>query len=151
MDKDEVSDELEMLEKKRMMNESKIAESIASASGSALEEARERGILKRFDNEHATMYFGPVGLVLGRSSPATWKLIKEYYLQVFQHLYPAQVPDHYAKDNPPLNPVDLWLDLEHSALYHRLKLEDDSPVFATAQELEQWITQKAQQPRSKAA
>jgi len=117
----------------------------------ALEEARERGILKRFDNEHATMYFGPVGLVLGRSSPATWKLIKEYYLQVFQHLYPAQVPDHYAKDNPPLNPVDLWLDLEHSALYHRLKLEDDSPVFATAQELEQWITQKAQQPRSKAA
>ena len=35
MDKDEVSDELEMLEKKRMMNESKIAESIASASGSA--------------------------------------------------------------------------------------------------------------------
>lgn len=35
MDKDEVSDELEMLEKKRMMNENKIAESIASASGSA--------------------------------------------------------------------------------------------------------------------
>ena len=35
MDKDEVSDELEMLEKKRMMNESRIAESIASASGSA--------------------------------------------------------------------------------------------------------------------
>ena len=35
MDKDEVSDELEMLEKKRMMNESKIAASIASASGSA--------------------------------------------------------------------------------------------------------------------
>ena len=35
MDKDEVSDELEMLEKKRMMNENKIAKSIASASGSA--------------------------------------------------------------------------------------------------------------------
>ena len=35
MDKDEVSDELEMLERKRMMNENKIAESIASASGSA--------------------------------------------------------------------------------------------------------------------
>ena len=35
MDKDEVSDELEMLEKKRMMNEAKIAEAISSTSGSA--------------------------------------------------------------------------------------------------------------------
>jgi len=35
MDKDEVSDELEMLEKKRMMNEAKIAEAIALTSGNA--------------------------------------------------------------------------------------------------------------------
>ena len=35
MDKDEVSDELEMLEKKRMMNENKIAEAIALTSGNA--------------------------------------------------------------------------------------------------------------------
>lgn len=108
----------------------------------ALEQAKNRGILRRVDLEHATMYFGPVGLVLSRSSESNWRLIKEYYLHVFAHLYPDQLPADYLKAHPPMDPRNLWIDLEHSALYHRLRLEHDSPIFETAAELDAWIAQQ---------
>lgn len=117
----------------------------------ALETAREKGILKRFDNEHATMYFGPVGLVLSRSNPSTWKLIKEYYMHVFSWLYPDQLPQEWKKSNPAMSPQNLWIDLEHVALYHKLKLEGPSPTFETAAQLDQWIVQQAKKTTTAAA
>lgn len=117
----------------------------------ALEAARESRILKRVDNEHATMYFGPVGLVLSRSNPSTWKLMKEYYLQVFGYLYPGQLPPDYLRDNPPQDPRNLWIDLDNVALYHRLKLEGPSPVFETAADLDAWIAEQAGKKHSTAA
>lgn len=117
----------------------------------ALEKAREQGILKRFDNEHATMYFGPVGLVISRASAQTWNLVKNYYLQVFGYLYPAQLPPEHVKEYPPLDPRNLWIDLDNAALYHRLQLEHPSPAFETAAELDQWIAQQNNKTKTAAA
>lgn len=65
-----------------------------------LEKAKDAGILRRVDLEHATLYFGPVGLVLARASRSSWALVKDYYLQVFGHLYPKQLPPDYVKAHP---------------------------------------------------
>lgn len=108
----------------------------------ALEKAKNKGLLRRVDLEHATMYFGPVGLVLSRASASSWALIKEYYLHVFGHLYPAQLPREYLERHPPIDPRNLWIDLDNSALYHRLQLEQDSPAFETAADLEAWMDQQ---------
>lgn len=105
----------------------------------ALEKAKEQGILRRIDLEHATMYFGPISLVLSRSSLSAWKLVKEYYLHVFAQLYPAQLPPNYLRDHPPMPVKDLWLDFDNVALYHKKKFAGPSPVFNTAQELDAWI------------
>lgn len=115
----------------------------------ALERAKDQGVLRRVDLEHATMYFGPVGLVLSRSSPSAWKLVKEYYLHVFGHLYPDQLPEEYARSRIAMNPVNLWIDFENAALYHRLKLEEGSPVFETAAQLDAWIEQQALKTKAK--
>lgn len=113
----------------------------------ALEEAKQRGILKRIDLEHATLYFGPVGLVLSRASLKHWRLVQGYYLQVFGHLYPAQLPPEYLRDHPPQDPRNLWIDFDEACTYHRLRMEGPSPVFETAAELDQWVAEQAtQQP-----
>lgn len=118
----------------------------------ALEEAKNKGLLRRVDLEYATMYFGPVGLVLARASRAHWALIKDYYLQVFGHLYPKQLPPDYLRDHPPHDPRNLWLDFESTAFYHRLQLESDSPAFETAADLDNWVAQQAaRSSRSSAA
>lgn len=117
----------------------------------AFEKAKDQGLLRRLDLEHATMYFGPVGLVLSRSSPSAWKLMKEYYLQVFGHLYPQQLPQDYVRDHPPQDPRNLWIDFEHAALYHRLKLETESPAFETAAQLDQWMEQQMKKHNTKQA
>lgn len=117
----------------------------------ALEKAKDQGLLRRVDMEHATMYFGPVGLVLSRSAPSAWKLVQEYYLQVFRHLYPAQLPEEYARSHVAMDPINLWLDFDNAALYHRLKLEQGSPVFETAADLDKWVAEQANKARSKKA
>lgn len=116
----------------------------------ALEKAREAGILKRVDQEHATMYFGPVGLVLSRSKASAWMLVKEYYLQVFGHLYPDQLPPEYVRRHPRMDPRNLWIDFENAALYHRLKVEGPSPTFETAADLDQWIAEQNNKPKTQA-
>lgn len=85
----------------------------------ALEEARGRDLLRRCDNDHATMYFGDVSIVLGRAHPGMWQLIKGYYVQVFSHLYPAQLPPEYVRGKTPWDPTDLWLDLQEFCLFNR--------------------------------
>ena len=109
----------------------------------ALEKARQQGILRRVDQEHATMYFGPVGLVLSRSASSAWLLVKEYYLQIFGYLYPDQLPAEYRRRHPSMDPRNLWIDFDNAALYHRLKLDHDSPVFETAADLDKWIEEQS--------
>jgi hypothetical protein len=117
----------------------------------SLEEARESGELRRVDTEHATMYFGPVGLVLSRRSRRAYTLLKDYHLHVFQHLYPNTVPTEWARKNPALDPRGLWIDLDNAALYQRLKVDGGTPVFETAADLEQWMEQqKAKNERAAA-
>lgn len=95
----------------------------------ALEDAKESGLLRRVDQEHATMYFGPVSLVIGRAHRGMWQLIKDYYINVFGYLYPAQLPKQYLADHALEDPVDLWIDLEHFATYKRLPevIEEEQP------------------------
>lgn len=85
----------------------------------ALEEAKANGVLRRIDQDHATLYFGPVAVVIGRAHRGMWQLIKDYYINVFGYLYPAQLPPWYVKNKPLQDPVNLWLDLEHFATYKR--------------------------------
>lgn len=108
-----------------------------------LEEERQAGKLRRVDNEHATMYFGKVSVILGRRRPGVWKLMKEYYLQVFGSLYPDQLPKHYVERYGRKEVSNLWVDLEAVALYNRLKVEADGVSFETAAELERWMDQQA--------
>lgn len=108
----------------------------------ALEEAKLAGTVRRVDLEHATMYFGPVGLVISRSSEAAWRLVKGYYLNVFGHLYPDQLPPEFTRAHPLQDPRNLWIDFENIATYHRLRMEGPPPVFQTAVELDQWIAQQ---------
>ena len=109
----------------------------------ALEAAREAGTIRRVDTDHATMYFGNVSVAIGRAHPGMWQLVKEHYLQVFGHLYPGQLPQDHVKKYPPRDPRNLWLDLEEFGLWNRLKLEEESPVFKSAQDLEEWAAQQA--------
>lgn len=85
----------------------------------ALENATDSGELRRVDQDHATLYFGKVSVILGRAHPGMWDLIKRYYLNVFGYLYPAQLPPEYVKRWPLEDPRDLWIDLENFASYHR--------------------------------
>jgi hypothetical protein len=85
----------------------------------ALEAARGTGQLRRFDNDHATLYFGDVSLVLGRAHLGMWQLIKGYYINVFAHLYPAQLPPEYVRGRSFFDPNGLWIDLQEFALYNR--------------------------------
>lgn len=84
----------------------------------SLEDACDAGIMKRIDQEHATMYFGKVGVVLGRSHPGAWAVIKEYYLQIFGHLYKDQLPPEHVKRYPPMDPEGLWIDLTNFGFYY---------------------------------
>lgn len=105
----------------------------------ALQSAADRGQLRRVDTEHSTMFFGNVAVVLGRAHAGMWKVIRAYYVNVFANLYPLQLPAQYARDNPPLDPLNLWVDLQEFALYHRTPYETDSPSFATEAELLRWL------------
>lgn len=84
----------------------------------ALESARDAGELRRIDLEHATMYFGRVSVALGRSHPGAWAVIKEYYLQIFGHVYPNQLPPEHTKRFPPMDPRGLWIDLDNFSFYY---------------------------------
>ena len=109
----------------------------------ALEQARGTGALRRFDNDHATMYFGDVSLVLGRAHRGMWSLIKSHYVQVFAHLYPRQLPAQYIRGKTFLHPLDLWIDLQHFALYHRTPdpLDEEETRQAESEALTwHWIT-----------
>ena len=113
----------------------------------ALEKAKCAGTIRRVDTEHATMYFGPVGLALSRSNLAYWHLVKQYYINVFGHLYPDQLPPEYRRTSGLISPIDLWIDLSSSSLYHRTPADSSSPAFKTAAELEAWM-HKYRSPRS---
>lgn len=99
----------------------------------ALEQAKEAGILRRVDQDHATMYFGPVALVIGRAHRGMWQLIKDYYINIFGHLYPAQLPAQYLQDHALQDPTNLWLDLQHFATYTRIP-----PPIEVPKELAKW-------------
>lgn len=101
----------------------------------ALEQAKDAGVLRRIDQEHATLYFGPVAVVIGRAHRGMWQLIKDYYINVFGFLYPAQLPPWYVKAKPLESPVDLWLDLQHFATYKRTP-----PVIAVDDDRWDWST-----------
>lgn len=83
-----------------------------------LKDATATGLLREVATEHATMYFGPVSVVLGRSSPAAWATVKEYYLQVFGALYPGQLPPEHLEKYPPKDPIGLWIDPANAALFY---------------------------------
>lgn len=95
----------------------------------ALEDAKNAGVLRRVDQDHATLYFGPVALVIGRAHRGMWQLVKDYYINVFGFLYPAQLPPWYVQRKPLQDPVNLWLDLQHFATYKReppvIEVDDD--------------------------
>lgn len=112
-----------------------------------LERAREQGRLRRVDQEHATMYFGPVGVILSRARASNWKLLQTYYLQVFHHLYPDQLPRGHSVVRAPLNVESLWIDLEAVALYNRVESRDQVETFGTAAELERYMDRKARAGR----
>lgn len=84
----------------------------------ALERGRDDGSIRRVDKEYATMYFGKVSVILGRSHPGAWQMIKQYYLQVFGHLYPRQLPPEHVKKYPPMDPHGLWIDLDNFAFHY---------------------------------
>ena len=83
-----------------------------------LQAAATAGTLRQVATEHAVFFFGPVALVLGRSSPAAWHTVKAYYLQVFGALYPAQLPREHLAKHPPMDPIGLWIDPHEAALYY---------------------------------
>jgi hypothetical protein len=116
-----------------------------------LEAARDRGSIRRVDQEHSTMYFGPVSLALGRSDLSVWKLLQAYYLTVFGYLYPAQLPPEISKGRTLKDPRNLWIDLDESALYHRLEVVGQEQVFATAHDLEVFMWRQQQRGISKRA
>lgn len=107
----------------------------------ALEEARGKGLLRRVDNDHATMYFGDVALVLGRAHPGMWQLITSHYVNVFAHLYPDQLPEEYARGRTFFEVADLWMDLQEFALYNRepAVIEATDQDF-TREELNTWLS-----------
>lgn len=106
----------------------------------ALEEARSRDVIRRFDNDHATLYFGDIAVTLGRAHPGMWQLIKAYYVNVFAHLYPAQLPPEYVRGRSFFHPTDLWIDLQEFALYHREEPEIDLDEAAQEEEeLTTWL------------
>jgi hypothetical protein len=84
-----------------------------------IEKAREQGVIRRVDNDHATMYFGPVAVVLGRSRPAIWKLLQAYYLTIFHHLYPDQLGPEITRGKVLQHPADLWIDTVDHCLFNR--------------------------------
>jgi hypothetical protein len=48
-----------------------------------------------------------------------------------------------------MDPRNLWIDFDNAALYHRLKLEEDSPVFETAADLDAWIEEQSRKTSNK--
>jgi len=48
-----------------------------------------------------------------------------------------------------MDPRNLWIDFEHAALYHRLKLEAPSPIFESAADLDTWIKEQNDRLSSK--
>lgn len=84
----------------------------------ALEAARKTGAVRRVDKEHATMYFGKISVVLGRADPGAWHVIKEFYLQIFGHIYKDQLPPEHIRKFPPMDPDGLWIDLDNYAFYY---------------------------------
>lgn len=106
----------------------------------ALEQAREQDKVRRFDNDHATMYFGDIALTLGRAHPGMWHTIKNYYVHVFAHLYPDQLPPEYKRGRAYYDPANLWIDLQEFALYNRDPVEIDEDAAAIEEEeLTTWV------------
>lgn len=106
----------------------------------ALEDGRQRNSVRRIDMEHATMYFGDVGLTISRAHRGMWGVIKEYYVNTFAYLYPAQLPPEYREGRTLWDPGNTWIDLQEFALYERVIDEAEAePDHEAAIEAVTWF------------
>lgn len=96
----------------------------------ALEDGRQRHSVRRVDTDHATMYFGDVSLTISRAHRGMWNVIREYYINIFAYLYPAQLPPEYARDRTLFDPSNTWIDLQEFALYERTLPEPEEQFTA---------------------
>ena len=103
----------------------------------ALERATDQGDLRRFDQEHASVYFGKIALTLGRWDPGMWAVVQDYYIQIFGWLYPKQLPEEYLRSHPPSDPRGLWVDLSNYGFWYPPTL---------AERKDEWIAQNAETP-----
>lgn len=103
-----------------------------------LTQASDQGLLRRVDTERATLFFGPVSVVLARSSPGAWATVKQYYLQVFGRLYPGQLPPQHVAKFPPMDPIGLWIDPGSAALYY---------PPSHAERYDKWVAANVKDPR----
>lgn len=77
-----------------------------------LKAASDTGQLRRIEKERATMYFGPIERVLRQRDRERARLFVGYYVQIFGHLYPSQLPAEVIARRPLHNVEGLWIDLE---------------------------------------
>lgn len=103
-----------------------------------LQAAADAGQLRQVATEHAVFFFGPVSVVLGRHCPGAWATVKQYYLQVFGALYPAQLPAEHIAKFPLMDPVGLWLDPFNAAMYY---------PPSHAERVDAWTAKNAPDPR----
>lgn len=95
-----------------------------------LKAASDGGTLRRIDKEHVSMFFGPVHQVLRSNHVNTARLFMHYYVQIFGHLYPDQLPAEILKRRPLRSIVNLWLDLDAVNFTYREPEVIEAPTHA---------------------
>lgn len=104
----------------------------------ALYEGARRGILRRLDCDRATLFFGKVGAALEQFGARTAKAVRGYLLNVFCHLYPAQMGAEFLRRHPPQHPAGLLIDFARHCLRQPQAEAAASPAFGSAEELAAW-------------
>lgn len=104
----------------------------------ALYEATRRGMLRRFDCDRATLFFGHIGQALDRFGNRTASAVRGYLLNVFANLYPNQLAAEFLQRHPPRSPLGLLIDFGGHRLTYAADTPGASPAFGSAEELAQW-------------
>lgn len=82
----------------------------------SLQRAAKAGSLRLFAMDHATLFFGDVHAVIGRSRGWLGDLINSYYLHTFDWLYPGEAPLEWRSRNKGHPAPEMWIDTRRRML-----------------------------------
>lgn len=100
---------------------------------SILEDAVDRGELRRIDRDHATLYFGPVHRILQRHHKPAARLINRHYLHCLEHMYPGTLPAIFTTRHRPQDPSPLWIDLTTFTTYATVIIDGTQVIQPSTQ------------------